>query len=89
MLKICKNKALYSIRNENNCFKITVYIFCGIYQGKDNLLATSFTWLVFLLVEVSKDEFTCVPIQGSGTFAVEAVFQTAVPRQGGKVVNTL
>ncbi|XP_071161948.1 2-aminoethylphosphonate--pyruvate transaminase-like [Mytilus edulis] len=38
------------------------------------------------IAEVSKDEFTCVPIQGSGTFAVEAVFQTAVPRQGGKVL---
>lgn len=34
---------------------------------------------------VSAEDFTCVPIQGSGTFAVEAVFQTAVQRKGGKV----
>nr|KAG5712900.1 hypothetical protein BaRGS_007497 [Batillaria attramentaria] len=35
---------------------------------------------------VSEDTFTCVPIQGSGTFAVEAVIQTGVPRSGGKVL---
>lgn len=35
---------------------------------------------------VSEDKFTCVPIQGSGTFAVEAVFQTAVPRGNSKVL---
>ncbi|XP_076463958.1 2-aminoethylphosphonate--pyruvate transaminase-like [Babylonia areolata] len=35
---------------------------------------------------VSEEEFTCVPIQGSGTFAVEAVFQTAVPRNDSKVL---
>jgi hypothetical protein len=34
---------------------------------------------------VSKDEWTAVPMQGSGTFAVEAVIQTATPRTGGKV----
>lgn len=35
---------------------------------------------------VSEDEFTTVPIQGSGTFAVEAVLQTAVPRNGAKAL---
>lgn len=35
---------------------------------------------------VTADKYTCVPIQGSGTFAVEAVFQTAVPRKNGKVL---
>lgn len=35
---------------------------------------------------VSAEDFTCVPIQGSGTFAVEAVFQTAVQRKGGKAL---
>ncbi|XP_019625585.1 PREDICTED: uncharacterized protein LOC109470929 [Branchiostoma belcheri] len=28
---------------------------------------------------------TCVPVQGSGTFAVEAVITTTVPRESGKV----
>ena len=37
------------------------------------------------LIGVTADNYTCVPIQGSGTFAVEAVFQTAVPRKHGKV----
>ncbi|XP_041353312.1 2-aminoethylphosphonate--pyruvate transaminase-like [Gigantopelta aegis] len=35
---------------------------------------------------VSSDAFTCIPLQGSGTFAVEAVLQTTVPRQQGKVL---
>ncbi|KAK7105061.1 2-aminoethylphosphonate--pyruvate transaminase-like [Littorina saxatilis] len=35
---------------------------------------------------VSAVDFTSVPIQGSGTFAVEAVFQTAVPRDNSKVL---
>lgn len=34
----------------------------------------------------SEETFTCVPIQGSGTFAVEAVFQTGIPRRNGKVL---
>ena len=33
------------------------------------------------------EEFTAVPMQGSGTFAIESVLQTAVPRQRGKVRN--
>lgn len=35
---------------------------------------------------VSTEEYTAVPMQGSGTFSVESVFQTAVPRSGGKVL---
>ncbi|XP_069116613.1 2-aminoethylphosphonate--pyruvate transaminase-like [Argopecten irradians] len=35
---------------------------------------------------VSGEDYTTIPIQGSGTFAVEAVIQTAVPRTGGKVL---
>lgn len=35
---------------------------------------------------VSTEEYTAVPMQGSGTFAIESVFQTAVPRSGGKVL---
>ncbi|XP_056021065.1 2-aminoethylphosphonate--pyruvate transaminase-like isoform X4 [Ostrea edulis] len=36
--------------------------------------------------EVSKKYYTAVPVQGSGTFAVEAVFHTAVPKSYGKVL---
>ncbi|XP_064602439.1 LOW QUALITY PROTEIN: 2-aminoethylphosphonate--pyruvate transaminase-like [Liolophura sinensis] len=35
---------------------------------------------------VSSSEFTCIPVQGSGTYGVEAVFQSTVPRQNGKVL---
>ena len=37
------------------------------------------------LAGVSTSEYTAVPMQGSGTFAVESVFQTTVPRTNGKV----
>ena len=35
---------------------------------------------------VTEDEYTTVPIQGSGTFAVEAVLGTIVPENNGKVL---
>ena len=35
---------------------------------------------------VSPDEYTAVPLQGSGTYAVEAVITTTTPRQGGRVL---
>ncbi|XP_078001341.1 bifunctional phosphonoacetaldehyde hydrolase/aminoethylphosphonate transaminase-like [Glandiceps talaboti] len=35
---------------------------------------------------VSTDNFTCVPMQGSGTFAIEAVISTTVPRKSGKIL---
>jgi len=34
---------------------------------------------------VSPEEYTTVLLQGSGTYAVEAVLTTTTPRQGGKV----
>ncbi|KAI8784337.1 2-aminoethylphosphonate--pyruvate transaminase [Biomphalaria glabrata] len=35
---------------------------------------------------VSQKDFCCIPIQGSGTFAVDASFQTVLPRQGAKAL---
>ena len=35
---------------------------------------------------VGEGDWTVVPMQGSGTFSVEAVFQTAVPKDG-KVIK--
>lgn len=32
------------------------------------------------------DKYTCVPIQGSGTFAIEAFFSTIVPKSNAKVL---
>lgn len=35
---------------------------------------------------ISTDTYTMVPMQGSGTFAIEGVIQTMIPRQGGKLL---
>ena len=37
--------------------------------------------------DVSHAEWTAVPMQGSGTFSVEAVLQTSVPRNTDKKVE--
>ena len=39
------------------------------------------------VAQVDNENWTCVPMQGSGSFAVEAVLQTAIPRQNGKVIS--
>ena len=57
--------------------KITVY--CIGYSHFATCL------IILFLLGVSVEEFTAVPMQGSGTFAIESVLQTAIPRQGGKV----
>lgn len=38
------------------------------------------------VAQVSPEEFTTVPLQGSGTYSVEAVINTTSPRQGAKVL---
>ena len=35
---------------------------------------------------VTANKFTTIPVQGSGTYAVEAVLSTVVPREKGKVL---
>lgn len=35
---------------------------------------------------VPSGSWSCIPLQGSGTFAVDACFQTFLPREGGKVL---
>ena len=39
------------------------------------------------VANVDPDAWTTVPMQGSGTFAVEAVLQTVTPRKNGRVIN--
>ena len=39
------------------------------------------------VAQVDNENWICVPMQGSGSFAVEAVLQTAIPRQNGKVIS--
>jgi len=38
------------------------------------------------LASVSADEFTAIPLQGSGTFGVEAILATVIPRDGKLLV---
>jgi len=35
---------------------------------------------------ISREEFTMIPLQGSGTFSVEATIMTMVPKNGGKLL---
>ncbi|GFO12027.1 2-aminoethylphosphonate--pyruvate transaminase [Plakobranchus ocellatus] len=35
---------------------------------------------------VSDEDFCCIPVQGSGTFAVDAAFQTVLPREGARAL---
>ena len=39
------------------------------------------------VAQVDSNSWCAIPMQGSGTFAVEAVLQTAIPRQNGRVKN--
>ena len=41
---------------------------------------------LIVLAKVPKSEYTSIPIQGSGTFAVEAAITTSVPKKGGKLL---
>ncbi|ROT71402.1 hypothetical protein C7M84_010278 [Penaeus vannamei] len=38
------------------------------------------------IAQLSEAEYTAIPLQGSGTYCVEAVLQTTSPRQGAKVL---
>ena len=35
---------------------------------------------------ISNEEFTMIPLQGSGTFAIEGTIMTMVPKTGGKLL---
>lgn len=38
------------------------------------------------VAKISKDDFTMIPLQGSGTFSIEATIMTMLPRDGGKLL---
>jgi 2-aminoethylphosphonate-pyruvate transaminase len=56
----------------------------GSWDGAFNQLTASVCRDLVAIVD-AQDEHVCVPLQGSGTFAVEAALGTLVPR-GGKVL---
>ncbi len=56
----------------------------GSWDGAFNALTAAVCRDLVAIVDAS-DEHVCVPLQGSGTFAVEAALGTLVPR-GGKVL---
>jgi 2-aminoethylphosphonate-pyruvate transaminase len=41
---------------------------------------------ILKIAGVTNEKFSCIPMQGSGTFAVDASFQTVLPREGAKVL---
>jgi 2-aminoethylphosphonate-pyruvate transaminase len=57
----------------------------GSWDGAFNELTASVCRDLVAIVE-SEDEHVCVPLQGSGTFAVEAALGTLVPRHGKVLV---
>jgi 2-aminoethylphosphonate-pyruvate transaminase len=56
----------------------------GSWDGEFNRLTADVCARLLALIE--SDEHVCVPLQGSGTFAVEAAIGTLVPREGKLLV---
>ncbi|MCB1821778.1 MAG: 2-aminoethylphosphonate--pyruvate transaminase [Candidatus Competibacteraceae bacterium] len=57
----------------------------GSWDHDFNDLTASICWRL-LRVAHAEDRFVCVPLQGSGTYAVEATLATLVPRDGKALV---
>lgn len=56
--------------------------------SRDQEFISTIQWIRDQLLKIANVEsstWTAVPMQGSGTFAVEAVLQTSIPRKNGKV----
>lgn len=69
-------KDLEKIRN-------IILIICDAVRGERSWKKGKSEASLFNLI--NSQEWTAVLLQGSGTYAVEAVLQTSVPREGGKV----
>ena len=57
------------------------YVIMNIYSWYPTMVNE----MLFVIEGVSPSEYTCVPMQGSGSFALESVLTTTVPKLGGKV----
>ncbi|XP_014667500.1 PREDICTED: 2-aminoethylphosphonate--pyruvate transaminase-like isoform X2 [Priapulus caudatus] len=59
------------------------------YGSRDTTFIETVKYIREKLLDVAgvdPSQYTCVPLQGSGTYALEAVISSTVPRQGGKVL---
>ena len=68
-------------------------IITGLISAKSypniNLSWRSYIIFTHIITDLSADTYTSVPIQGSGTFSVEATIQTSVPRSPNTKVRLL
>lgn len=58
----------------------------GSWDGEFNQVTAEIRRELVAMAGVEDDSYVCVPLQGSGTFAVEAALAAAVPRDGKALV---
>ncbi|WP_375740316.1 2-aminoethylphosphonate--pyruvate transaminase [Pseudomonas boanensis] len=58
----------------------------GSWDGAFNLVTAEVRQELLAMAGVHDDSFACVPLQGSGSFSVEAALATAIPRDGKALV---
>lgn len=58
----------------------------GSWDGEFNQVTAEIRRELVAMAGVEDDSYVCVPVQGSGTFAVEAALAAAVPRDGKALV---
>jgi len=58
----------------------------GSWDGEFNQVTAEIRRELVAMAGVADDSYVCVPLQGSGTFAVEAALAAAVPRDGKALV---
>src|SRR5690606_29522330 len=58
----------------------------GSWDGEFNRVTAEIRRELVAMAGVEDDSYVCVPVQGSGTFAVEAALAAAVPRDGKALV---
>ncbi|AYC34445.1 2-aminoethylphosphonate--pyruvate transaminase [Pseudomonas cavernae] len=58
----------------------------GSWDADFNQVTAEIRQGLLAMAGVDDDSFACVPLQGSGTFAVEAALATAIPRDGKALV---
>ncbi len=58
----------------------------GSWDADFNAITARVCQQLLAIIHDQQQEFACVPLQGSGTFAVEAAIGTLLPRQGKLLV---
>lgn len=62
---------------------LNIYIFFNIFIWNAHN-----SWCILYATDASADEFTAIPLQGSGTYSVESVLQSTVPRTSDSRVRS-